>query len=102
MSVLERVRIIKGFLKKIYDNFVGTLETVLNTEVSVLERCPYREVPLYHVRRKKNGLQIMSLAAYASETNKFFFLTDLRRPLVIQGLLKVIFLTFTLFIRGLS
>ena len=44
----------------------------------------------------------MSLAAYASETNKFFFLTDLRRPLVIQGLLKVTFLTFTLFIRGLS
>ena len=27
------------FLKKIY----GTLETVRNREVSVLERCPYRE-----------------------------------------------------------
>ena len=35
------------FLKKLYENFVGTLETVRNREVSVLERCPYREVPLY-------------------------------------------------------
>ena len=30
----------RGFLKKIYENFVGTLETVRNREVSVLERCP--------------------------------------------------------------
>jgi len=30
------------FFKKIYENFVGTLETVRNREVSVLERCPYR------------------------------------------------------------
>ena len=37
----------RGFLKKIHDNFVETLETVRNREVSVLERCPYREVPLY-------------------------------------------------------
>ena len=37
----------RGLLKKIYENFVGTLETVRNREVSVLERCPYREVPLY-------------------------------------------------------
>ena len=35
LSVLERVRIIEGFLKKIYENFVGTLETVRNIEVSV-------------------------------------------------------------------
>ena len=35
------------FLKKLYENFVGTLETVRNREVSVLERCPYQEVPLY-------------------------------------------------------
>ena len=35
MSVLERVRIIEGFLKKISENFVGTLETVRNREVSV-------------------------------------------------------------------
>ena len=35
------------FLKKIYENFVGTLKTVRNIEVSVLERCPYREVRLY-------------------------------------------------------
>ena len=32
------------FLNKIYENFVGTLETVRNIEVSILERCPYREV----------------------------------------------------------
>ena len=37
----------RGFLKKIYENFVGTLKTVCNIEVSVLERCPYREVRLY-------------------------------------------------------
>ena len=37
----------RGFFgKKIYENFVGTLETVRNIEVSVLERCPYREVRL--------------------------------------------------------
>ena len=35
------------FSKKIYKNFVGTVETVRNREVSVLERCPYREVRLY-------------------------------------------------------
>ena len=32
---LERVRIVEFFLKKIYENFVGTLETVRNREVSV-------------------------------------------------------------------
>ena len=32
--------------KKTYDNFVETLETVRSREVSVLERCPYREVRL--------------------------------------------------------
>ena len=32
LSVLERVRITDGFLKKIYENFVGTLETVRNRE----------------------------------------------------------------------
>ena len=35
------------FFKKIYENFVGTLETVRNREVSVLERCSYREVRRY-------------------------------------------------------
>ena len=36
MSVLETVGIKEVFfLKKIYENFVGTLETVLNIEVSV-------------------------------------------------------------------
>ena len=30
-----------------YDNFVGTWETVRNREVSVLERCPHGEVRLY-------------------------------------------------------
>ena len=33
-----------SFLKRIYKNFVRTLETVRNIEVSVLEKCPYREV----------------------------------------------------------
>ena len=39
----------KGFFfsKKIYENYVGTMETVCNIEVSVLERCPYPEVGLY-------------------------------------------------------
>ena len=30
-----------------YENFVGTWETVRNREVSVLERCPHGEVQLY-------------------------------------------------------
>ena len=47
LSVLERVGIMEVFLKKIYENFVRTLETVRNREESVLERCPYREVRLY-------------------------------------------------------
>ena len=34
------------FLKKIYENFLGTLENVRNGEVTVLERCPYGEVRL--------------------------------------------------------
>ena len=46
LSVLQRVRIIEVFLKKIHENFVGTLKTVRNREVSVLESCPYREVRL--------------------------------------------------------
>ena len=35
-----------SFLKKIYENVVRTLEIVRNIEVSVLEKCPYREVQL--------------------------------------------------------
>ena len=31
-----------------YENFVGTWETVRNREVSVLERCPHGEVRLYY------------------------------------------------------
>ena len=34
----------RGFSKKIYENFVGTLETVRKREVFVLEKCPYQEV----------------------------------------------------------
>ena len=52
-DLLSVVRIREGpyfrgsFLKKIYENFVGTLETVHNIiEVSLLEKCPYREVRL--------------------------------------------------------
>ena len=41
LFVLERVSIIGFFLKKIYENFVETLE------LSVINRCPYREVRLY-------------------------------------------------------
>ena len=41
LSVLERVGIMEVFFEKIYENFVGTLETVHNIEVSVLEKCPY-------------------------------------------------------------
>ena len=47
LCVLERVGIMELFLKKIYENFVGTLETVRNREESVLERCPFRENRLY-------------------------------------------------------
>ena len=32
-----------------YENFVGTWETVRNREVSVLERCPHGEVQLYNI-----------------------------------------------------
>ena len=35
------------FLKKIYENFVRTLEAVRNREESILERCPNREVWRY-------------------------------------------------------
>ena len=34
-SVLERVCIIEVFLKKIYENFARTLETVCHREVSI-------------------------------------------------------------------
>ena len=47
LSVLERVDVMEVLLKKIYENFVGTLETVRNREESVLERFPYRENRLY-------------------------------------------------------
>ena len=40
-----RIRESPYYRKKIYENFVETLETVRNREVSVLERCPYRELP---------------------------------------------------------
>ena len=46
MSVLNRIRIIEVFLSEMYENFVGTWETVRNREVSVLERCPHGEVRL--------------------------------------------------------
>ena len=45
MSVV-RIRESPCHRKKTYDNFVETLETVRSREVSVLERCPYREVRL--------------------------------------------------------
>ena len=45
-DVVSVVRIRESHRKKKYDNFVETLETVRRREVSVLERCPYREVRL--------------------------------------------------------
>ena len=39
-----------------YENFVGTLETVRNREVSVLERCPYREVRRYVSQDKRQQI----------------------------------------------
>ena len=44
LSVLDRVRINNyrgSVLKKMYENFVGTLETVCDIQVSVLETCQY-------------------------------------------------------------
>ena len=41
LFVLERVRIIEVFLEEMYENFVGTEETVRIEKVSVLGRCPY-------------------------------------------------------------
>ncbi len=49
-SLVSVVRIREGpyyrgfFLKKIYEDFVGTSEIVSYREVAVLERCPYGEV----------------------------------------------------------
>ena len=40
VCIRESHGIMEVFLKKIYENFVGTLETVRNIEVSLLERCP--------------------------------------------------------------
>ena len=40
VCIRESHGIMGVFLKKIYENFVGTLETVRNIEVSLLERCP--------------------------------------------------------------
>ena len=41
LFVLERVRIIEVFFEEMYENFVGTEETVRIEKVSVLGRCPY-------------------------------------------------------------
>ena len=49
-----RVRESPYYRKKIHENFVETLETVRNREVSVLERCPYREVRLQLPRLSRN------------------------------------------------
>ena len=40
----------RGFFKENTLKFVGTLEVARNGEVSVLERCTYREVRLSHFR----------------------------------------------------
>ena len=38
-----------------YENFVGTLETVRNREVSLLERYPYQEVLLWNRQIMENS-----------------------------------------------
>ena len=48
------------FQKKIYENFVRTLETVHNIEVSILERCQYREVRLYWTTSLKYVMKSIS------------------------------------------
>ena len=43
-----------------YEDFVGTWETVRNREVSVLERCPHGEVRLLSIKtntKMSNGIQ---------------------------------------------
>ena len=45
-DLVSVVRIIEVFFMRIYGHFAGTKGTVRNTEVSVLERCPYGEVRL--------------------------------------------------------
>ena len=49
-----------------YENFVGTWETVRNREVSVLERCPHGEVRLSFVINLLNNKTIilLNLAEY--------------------------------------
>ena len=43
-----------------YENFVGTWETVRNREVSVLERCPHGEVRLYY-NHNDNNMMTMTM-----------------------------------------
>ena len=43
-DLVSVVLVIEFFFKKIYENLVGTLKTVRNIEVAVLERCLFREV----------------------------------------------------------
>ena len=56
-SVLERVHIVEGFLKRKYIRIFGTLETVRNREVSVSDSFPYREVRLYYEKLEGNFFQ---------------------------------------------
>ena len=80
-DLVSIVRIRESILKKIYESFVGTLETVHNIEVSVLEKCPYncslvgeREIHLWcvYVLHKMFG-DIWKL----SEANYYFQLESL-------------------------
>ena len=43
-DLVSVVLVIEFVFKKIYENLVGTLKTVRNIEVTVLERCLFREV----------------------------------------------------------
>ena len=50
LRCFKRLQSIVSMSKKIYENFVGTLGTIRNRELSVLVRCPYREFRLHKKR----------------------------------------------------
>ena len=60
-----------------YENFVGTWETVCNREVSVLERCPHGEVRLYIQFSKSGSLGTSATSrCIKREETKIWILVD--------------------------
>ena len=96
-DLVSIVRIRESILKKIYENFVGTLETVHNIEVSVLEKCPYncsrglvgeREIHLWCVYvLHKMCADIWKL----SEANYYHQLESLHLEYVAENILSFFF-----------